>query len=60
MNHFLFFPVYYFWNSFLYISYVELVDTEGKEASQEFLTAKSLSIRQRQILYFVCTSEWEV
>lgn len=38
MNHFS--PCLLFLDSFLYISYVELADTEDKEVYQEFLIAK--------------------
>lgn len=51
----IFFHCLLFLDPFLYISYVELVDTEGKKPYQEF-SQQNTFIRQKQICYFVFVS----
>lgn len=55
MDHF--FPCLFYLDSFLYISYGELVDTEGQKPCQNF-SQQNIFIRQKQILYFVFESAW--
>lgn len=52
---FFFFYCLLFLDPFLYISYVELADTEGKKSYQEF-SQQNTFIRQKQICYFVFLS----